>query len=170
MARCVGMCAFALVGQLPDAEVTSQWTTRGGERQIAVATGGRDHHDVAMELLACLGQILWERLSADQLRAYGQLLRAELEAGIEGEIDEEAFAEKKQLLRNRTSARSQRRLERYARTSFSETAAEYVHCLWHEVNIVSGAEHLPAHRLRRRLELFSGWFPPDRGYRLFACS
>jgi hypothetical protein len=45
-----------------------------------------------MELLVCLGQILWEKLTPDQVRAYWQLLYAEFQAGIEGEIDEEAFA------------------------------------------------------------------------------
>jgi hypothetical protein len=34
------------------------------------------------------------------------------------------------------------------------------------VEVVSGPEHLPAQQLRRRLELFSSWFPPDRGHRL----
>ena len=66
-----------------------------------MATKDRDDHDTAMELLACLGQILWEKLTPEQVRAYWQLLYAEFQAGIEGEIDEEAFAEKRMLLRNR---------------------------------------------------------------------
>ena len=170
MARPMGMCVFSLVGQLADGEVTSRWTTAGEQHQIALTTGGRDPHDIAMELLACLGQILWETLGREQLRVYGRLLRAELEAGVEGEIDEEALAEKQLLFRDRASARSQSHLERYARASFSETAAEYVHCLWHDVHLVRGAEHLPARQLRRRLELFCRWFPPDCGYQLFSAS
>jgi hypothetical protein len=94
-------------------------------------------------------------------------LSAEIEAGVSGEIDEEALAEKRALLGSRVSARSRRRLERYARASFAGTAAEYIHCLWHDVTVRSGPEHLPAPWLRRRLQMLAGWFPPNRGYRLF---
>jgi hypothetical protein len=40
--------------------------------------------------------------------------------------------------------------------------------LWHDVEVRSGPDYLPAPQLRRRLELLSLWFPFDRGYRLFA--
>jgi hypothetical protein len=58
-------------------------------------------------------------------------------------------------------------LESYGFASFAGTAAEYVHCLWHEVTVRQGPDHLPPQWLRRRLELLAGWFPPDPGYRLF---
>jgi hypothetical protein len=137
---------------------------------ILLAAGDRGAHDTAMELLVCLGQILWERLTPDQSKAYWELLDAEFQAGIDGEIDDEAFTQKRMLLRNRATARSRRGLQRYVRTSFSETAAEYVHCLWHDVDVVSGSEQLPPRQLERRLELLSRWFPPDRGYTLFSRS
>jgi len=38
------------------------------------------------------------------------------------------------------------------------------------VEVRSGPDYLPAPQLRRRLELLSLWFPPDRGYRLFSPS
>jgi hypothetical protein len=168
MARQMGMCRFSLVAELPDPDLTSQWTAIGQELEILVATRNRDDHDTAMELLVCLGQILWESLTPDQVRAYWQLLYAEFQTGIEGEIDDEAFARKRMLLRNRLSARSRTRLQQYARSSFAETAAEFVHCLWHDVNVVSGSEHLPSRQLQRRLELLSRWFPPNRGYTLYS--
>jgi hypothetical protein len=78
-----------------------------------------------------------------------------------------SLKEKRALLGGNISAASERRLERYGRASFAGTASEYVHCLWHDVKVVSGPEHLPAQQLRRRLELLSGWFPPGRGHKLF---
>ena len=96
----------------------------------------------------------------DQFKAYWELLDAELRAGIEGEIDDEAFTQKRMLLRNRATARSRSGLQRYVRTSFAETAAEYVHCLWHDVDISTGSEHLPLRQLERRLELLSHWVSP----------
>ena len=170
MARQIGVCRFSLLAELPDPDLTSEWTGTNDEIEILIAAAGREEHDTAMDLLTCLGQILWERLTRDQLGEYWQLLRAEFEAGIRGEIDDEALAQKRMLLRDRFSANSKRRLQRYARTSFSETAAEYVHCLWHDVHVVIGLEHLPPQQLQHRLELFSRWFPPDRGYTLFSQS
>ncbi len=86
---------------------------------------------------------------------------------MSGEIDEQALEEKRSLLASRVHARSRRQLARYGRAAFAGTTAEYVHCLWHDVTVRTGPDHLPAPQLRRRLELLAGWFAPDRGYRLF---
>jgi hypothetical protein len=93
-------------------------------------------------------------------------LAGEIRDGIKGEIDEQALEQKHCLLASRLHARNLRQLARYGRASFAGTAAEYVHCLWHDVTARSGPDYLPALQLRRRLELVAGWFPPDRGYRL----
>jgi hypothetical protein len=126
-----------------------------------------EEHDIAMELLVCLGQALWERLTVAELRAYWTILRDEINSGIEGEIDEQALDEKRSLLESPSHAKSTRHLESYGCSSFAGTAAEYIHCLWHDVSIRSGANYLPAEPLRRRLDLIALLFPPDRGYRLF---
>jgi hypothetical protein len=120
-----------------------------------------------VELLLCLGQALWEKLSDAEIRAYWLLMDEEIRAGIDGEIDEQPLEEKRYLLGSRFHARSPRQLARYGRASFAGTAAEYVHCLWHEVTARTGPNYLPAPQLRRRLELLARWFPPDRGFRLF---
>jgi hypothetical protein len=166
MARRLGSCLIALPAEA-DREVTSQWTKTAAGLQISVNTAECEDHDIAMELLLCLGQALWERLSDAELKQYWHLLDQELRAGISGEIDEQSLEEKRSLLANRFRARSPKQLARYGRASFAGTAAEYVHCLWHEVTARAGPEHLPAAQLRRRLELLARWFPPTRGYRLF---
>jgi hypothetical protein len=81
-----------------------------------------------------------------------------------------ALEEKRSLFANRANANSAGRLKRYGRASFAGTAAEYVHSLWHDVTVRAGPDYLPPPQLRRRLELLAGWFPPDRGYRLFPSS
>jgi hypothetical protein len=135
--------------------------------EVTVTTKGLEEHDVAMELLLCLGQVLWERLSETEFRAYWMLLCDEISAGIEGEIDEQALEEKRFLFECRSHANSAGRLTRYGRASFAGTMAEYVHCLWHDVTVRIGPAYLSAQPLRRRLELMARWFPPDRGQRLF---
>src|SRR5215471_16575538 len=166
MARRLGHCRIALIGQA-EADVTSRWTATTSALEVSVATRGFEEHDIAMELLVCLGQALWERLSVAERSAYWTILRDEIDSGIEGEIDEQALAEKRSLLESPRGADSASHLESYGCSSFAGTAAEYVHCLWHDVSIRSGAHYLPADALRRRLILLERWFPPDRGNRLF---
>jgi hypothetical protein len=166
LARRLGACRISLSAEVA-ADMASRWTTADSGLEVSVTTQGFEEHDVAMELLLCLGQTLWERLVGAELRAYWMLLCDEVSAGIEGEIDQPALEEKRSLFRRRSHAGRAERLTRYGRASFAGTAAEYVHCLWHEVTVRTGPDYLPAHPLRRRLELMARWFPPDRGHRLF---
>lgn len=165
-ARRLGACRISLTAEASAGEA-SRWTLTDGGLEVSVTTAGFEDHDVAMELLLCLGQALWESLSDAELREYWMLLQDEISMGIEGEIDEQALEEKRGLLESRTQANSVERLARYGRASFAGTAAEYIHCLWHEVTTRTGPDYLAALPLRRRLELMARWFPPDRGYRLF---
>jgi hypothetical protein len=166
MARRLGFCRISLLaGTEPD--VASQWTETSSGLEVALASAGVEDHDLAMELLLCLGQALWGTLSESEVRTFWAVLDDEIREGVTGEIDEQALAEKRSLLSTLSRARSQARLERYGCASFAGTAAEYVHCLWHEVTIRSGAEYLPPGTLRRRLDLLARWFPPDRAHRLY---
>lgn len=165
MARRLGYCRISL--DIPDPTVASQWTETEDGLEVSVMTAASEDHDIAMELLLCLGQALWEKLADGELRQYWLVLDQEIRAGISGEIDEQALVEKRSLLASRVHARSEQQLARYGRAAFAGTAAEYVHCLWHDVTVRTGPDCLPAPQLRRRLELLAGWFPPDRGYRLF---
>jgi hypothetical protein len=166
MAGRLGSCRISLPEEVA-AGVASRWTTANDGLRVSVATAGCEEHDVAMELLLCLGQALWERLSDGELREYWMLLGDEIDMGIEGEIDEQALEEKRGLFERRSLGNNVKRLRRYGRASFAGTAAEYVHCLWHEVTVRSGPDYLPVPPLRRRLERLAMWFPPNRGYRLF---
>jgi hypothetical protein len=166
LARRLGSCRISLPPEVSSG-VASRWTTANSGLEVSVTTAGIEEHDVAMELLLCLGQRLWERLSDAELRAYWMLLCDEIGMGIEGEIDEQALEEKRSLFESRSHAANVKRLTGYGRASFAGTVAEYVHCLWHEVTVRTGPDYLPVAPLRRRLELMARWFPPNRGYRLF---
>jgi hypothetical protein len=166
MAGRLGSCRISLPEEVA-AGVTSRWTIANDGLKVSVTTAGCEGHDVAMELLLCLGQGLWERLSDGELRAYWMILDDEISMGIEGEIDEQALEEKRGLFERRSRGNNVKRLGCYGRASFAGTVAEYVHCLWHEVTVRSGPDHLPVPQLRRRLERLARWFPPNRGYHLF---
>src|ERR1039457_6884157 len=142
LARRLGSCRISLPAEVAS-DVASRWTMANGGLEVTVTTAGIEEHDVAMELLLCLGQGLWERLSDGELRAYWMLLCDEISMGIEGEIDEQALEEKRSLLDRKSHANNVKRLTGYARASFAGTAAEYVHCLWHEVTVRTGPDDLP---------------------------
>lgn len=166
LAKRLGDCEISFPAQA-EGDVLSRWSMTNSGVEVSVATEGLEEHDVVMELLLCLGQAAWEVLSDAELRAYWRLLCDEIDSDIEGEIDEQALEEKDDLFECRSHAGRARRLASYGRASFAGTLAEYVHCLWHEVTVRAGPDHLPAAQLKRRLELLAEWFPPDRGYRLF---
>ena len=167
MARQLGRCRVSVVEDLGNPTVASRWAATDLGLEISLATAGRQDHDIALELLLCLGQALWEKLSDSQRNSYWLLLDDEIGAGTPGEIDEDALKQKRLLLASRNSAASSRRLERYGSTSFAGTVSEYVHCLWHDVTVRTGPLFLPARQLRRRLEWLARWYPPGRGHRLF---
>jgi len=158
-------CWIALAPKLGDS--SSRWIETAEVIEITVAFEGEQPHDVAMETLTCVGQALWEVTEPSERRAYLRLLKEELDAGVSGEIDEDALREKSLLVSSPVLAASSRQLAKYVRASFAGSAAGYIHCLWHDVTVREGPEHLRPDALRRRLELFARWFPPNRGYRLF---
>lgn len=161
-------CRVALVDRLDNPDATSVWSVSNRSLEIELAAAALDAHDVALEALLCLGQAVWAGLSRRELAEWLDLLAAEIHSGVSGEIDEDVLEEKRKLLASRASARSSRRLLRYAGAAFAGALAEYVHALWHDVTVRTGPEHLTAARLRRRFELFARWFPPAPGQELFA--
>ena len=114
-----------------------------------------DAHDTGFELLAALGEVLVPRLSDEEFARYARLIERELREGAAGEIDEEA-------LEARNSAQAD-----YVSVSLTSTLAEYMHALWHDVEVRRGPQHLAPKFLRRRFQLLQELFPPNPGYTLF---
>jgi hypothetical protein len=150
----------------PDGEShTSVWVEADGSTRVVLACRELDAHDTGFELLACVAELLRPRMSAAELLQFQRLLEDELRQGVTGEIDEEAAQAKKGLL-----SRGRRRgaeFETYRNVSLVETLAEYMHGLWHDVQIRVGPEHLPLAQLRLRLDLLARLFPPNEGYSVF---
>ncbi len=160
LAQRLGPVRFAV--RASDEDVASRWQWGEAEIEVEVNESETSPHDCALEVLTCLGQALWHSESAGERRAWLELLREEIEAGVEGEVDERALREKRAMLASRVLAASPRRLEWYAEASFAGTMAEYVHSLWHRVTVQAGPDYLPLLWLRRRFALFSRWFPATR--------
>ena len=151
----------------PDGEAhTSVWVEVDETTRVVLACRELDAHDTGFELLACVAELLRPRMSSDEMAQFQRLLEDELRMGITGEIDEEATRAKQSLL-SRSARRRGSEFENYRDVSLVETVAEYMHGLWHDVQIRVGPEHLPLAQLRLRLELMARFFPPNEGYSLF---
>lgn len=145
------------------------WIEAGDCIHLVLPCRELDAHDTGFEFLASIAELLRPRLRTSELETYTRILEEELRADVRGEIDEEAVAAKQPLLRNRPlRAKSLEQFERYRDISFVSTVAEYLHGLWHDVQIRLGPEHLPVPQLRRRMDALAEMFPPNPGYRVFA--
>ena len=153
----------------PEGEThTAAWVETSERTSLLLACREVDAHDTGFEFLASVAELLRPRLSISELAAYDELLDEELRQGVRGEIDEEALTAKQALLAIRPWRRSRLQYEPYRDISLVSTVAEYIHGLWHDVQIRVGPQHLPLQQLRRRMTLMSKLFPPNPGYAVFA--
>jgi len=144
------------------------WLENLNRIDLVLACRDFDAHDTGFELLASIAELLRPRLTAGELERYTDLLEEELNQGGSGEIDQDAY-EAKQPLRGRGRwSRAGAPFKKYRDISFVSTCAEYMHGLWHDVQIRMGTEHLAVAALRKRMTLMAEMFPPNSGYRLFA--
>jgi hypothetical protein len=141
---------------------TEKWTN------LVLPCRELDAHDTGFEFLASVAELLRPRLTDDERSEFTELLWEELRMGVRGEIDEDALAAKQPLVSGRARRPGDEGFERYRDIAFVSTAAEYMHGLWHDVQIRVGPEHLPLPQLRNRMKLLSDLFPPNPGYAVFA--
>jgi len=154
--------------QKPKGEAhTAAWVESPARINLLLACRELDAHDTGFELIGSLAELVRPRLHPSELAAYSQLLEEEIRQGVNGEIDEDALNTKKAYLANRAGRRLRASFDRYRDISFASTAAEYIHGLWHDVQIRVGPDHLPIAQLRRRMDLMAELFPPNPGYQVF---
>ncbi len=145
------------------------WMEAEERTNLVLACREVDAHDTGFELLASIAQLSIPNLSPQELASYSRLLEEELHQGVPGEIDKDALEAKGHYLKFRGAAGLKTaQFEKYRDVSLVSTLAEYMHGLWHDVQIRVGPEHLPVPQLRSRMEGLAGLFPPNTGYNLFA--
>ena len=146
---------------------TAAWVESPDRVNLLLACRELDAHDTGFELLGSVAELLRPRLTPPEVTAYSQMLDEEIRHGVRGEIDEDALNAKQVYVASRSSRRVRAQFEHYRDVSFASTAAEYMHGLWHDVQIRVGPEHLPVAQLRRRMGQMAELFPPNPGYRVF---
>jgi hypothetical protein len=152
-----------------DESHTAVWVDGEGRTDLILACKEIDAHDTGFEFLASIAQLLVPKLTSQELERYRQLMDDELNRAVGGEIDKEALEAKESYLKlSDPGPRKSEQFSQYSNASAVSTVAEYMHGLWHDVQIRVGPEHLPVPELRRRMIALAEMFPPNPGYGLFA--
>jgi len=135
---------------------------------LALALKDQELADYHYRFFHLVAELAAEHASEEALEDYSTLLREELAARIHGEVDEEAWERKQNLLRrSRNPRRRTKGFNLYARQSFIDTLALYLHGICCDIDVETGPRQLPSHRLRKRLELLKVIYPPPEGYAVF---
>jgi hypothetical protein len=129
-----------------------------GMKEIEVA----DFHYQFYNALAALVADNWPE--EIQERFY-RTIREELNAEVNGEVDEKSWHLKQALLRRQTNVRRETKLFRdYARQAFEDTLTLYLHGTCCDIDVETGPRQMASRYLRRRLELLIALYPPPEGY------
>lgn len=159
-----------VVGERP-AEGKQSWTSEvsfENEKVLVFALKEQDvaeYHYRLYRRLAALIADKWDPATADAFRT---LIKSELEASVHGEVDDDSWRAKQNLLRKTLNAtRDSRALSDYVRQSFIDTLTLYLHGICCDIDVETGPRQLPSRYLRKRLVLLKGFYPPPKGYAVF---
>jgi hypothetical protein len=115
-----------------------------------------------------IASLMADRWSEEAQEEYSILIREELNAGVHGEVDEESWRLKQNLVRRQSSTRRETKLFReYARQSFIDTLTLYLHGICCDIDVETGPRQLASRHLRRRLNVLHSLYPPSTGYAVF---
>jgi hypothetical protein len=122
-----------------------------------------DYHYGLFNEIAGMVSKVWSNEVRD---GYYAILRSELAAKVNGEVDEKSWRLKQALLRKPASKES-KAFKEYARQSFEDTLTLYLHGICCDIDVETGPRQLPSRHLRKRLEFLHLAFPPPAGHAVF---
>ncbi len=143
--------------------------TRGAEGPLLTfAIDDMEVGSYHYELFHHLAEIVVDRLNDPAaVEEYAKVLRDELKAGMHGEVDDPSWQRKQQLRSRGAGARDSKTFREYARQSLIDTLTLYLHGICCDIDVEPGPRQMPSPKLRRRLKLLQGIFPPPQGYAVF---
>lgn len=119
---------------------------------------------------------LYRRLSAlvadkwpnEVSAAYKALIREELAGSVHGEVDDDSWQAKQNLLRRQVNIKRDSPLfSDYVRQSFIDTLTLYLHGICCDIDVETGPRQLPSRYLRKRLNVLKSFYGPPSGYAVF---
>jgi len=159
-----------VVGERP-AQGKQSWTSEVAFENETVLVFALKEQDVAeyhYRLYRRLASLIADKWAAEAAEAYKGLLREELQNRVHGEVDDESWKAKQNLLRRqKDSSREGPALAEYIRQSFIDTLTLYLHGICCDIDVETGPRQLPSRYLRKRLLLLKSLYPAPVGYSVF---
>jgi hypothetical protein len=138
------------------------------EAILAFALKDQEVADYHYRFYHLLAEIVADHRSEEARRAWDALLREELSAKANGEVDELSWLRKQNLQRRQSKTKHDSKLfEEYSRQSLVDTMTLYLHGICCDIDVETGPRQLPSRYLRKRLQLLRSQYPPPEGYSVF---
>lgn len=149
----------------------SSWTScvvSKEEAVLAFAVKEQEVADYHYRFYHSLAELIAEHWPEEAQQQYSALLREELNAKINGEVDEESWHLKQAIVRRYAATRRETKaFVEYAKQSFIDTLTLYMHGICCDIDVETGPRQLPSRYLRKRLMLLRSLYGPPAGYPVF---
>ncbi len=147
------------------------WTSEVSFENETVLVFALKEQDVAeyhYRLYRRLSALVAEKWSPESSASFKAMIREELNASVHGEVDDESWKAKQNLVRRQANLkRESPLLEDYMRQSFIDTLTLYLHGICCDIDVETGPRQLPSKYLRKRLNLLKTLYPPPSGFAVF---
>lgn len=138
------------------------------EAVLAFAVKEQEVADYHYRFYHSLGRLIADHWSSEAEHQYSALLREELNAKVNGEVDEGSWRLKQAIVRRYSASRRETKaFSEYAKQSFIDTLTLYMHGICCDIDVETGPRQLPSRYLRKRLMLLRTLFSPPDGYPVF---
>lgn len=138
------------------------------EAILAFALKDQEVADYHYRFYNSLAKLVADQWSEEAKRSYRALLREEMSANVNGEVDEDSWLLKQNLLRRPSRTKTESKsFNEYARQSFIDAMTLYLHGICCDIDVETGPRQLPSRYLRKRLQLLRTVYPPPDGYAVF---
>jgi hypothetical protein len=139
-----------------------------GESILVLAIRDREVADYHYSFYRALATLAVDATRDGAFDPMTSLIRDELRNAVHGEVDEESWKMKVQLVRKQSDAGRDSKLFRaYARQATIDTLTLYLHGICCDIDVDPGPRQLASRHVRKRLELLREAYPPPQGYAVF---
>lgn len=147
------------------------WSVKFGSGQSATMVFGTRDQQIAeyhYEFYRAIATVAADLAPNGAPEEFSELLAQELHDHVHGEVDDESWKLKQELLQRQTPVRRDTKAFRaYARQAFIDTMTLYLHGICCDIDVETGPRQIPSRHLRRRLEVLHDKYPPPHGFVVF---
>lgn len=139
-----------------------------GNMVLTFAVQGCDSGDYHYRLFRSIAAKVVERAKAKFWIPFEEILRDELKRRVHGEVDEESWRAKEELLLHSTSPwRVSKYFRQYARLATIDTLTLYLHGLCCDIDVEPGPRQIQSREMRKRLNWLHEQIGAPEGYVIF---